>query len=439
MPERCDGCHGHIGFTLKNAQKLVDEQPTLAPLGTRSVKVLYDAFSHAQHLAAEGIEACTDCHARVEGGELPMLDTTGDDRARKDFAVVDFERCMGCHDGAVANGDRGEPEFEAPHMNVTWHGATDDDSGCLACHENLYAKKLRSIDSDVIAFAAPGGGVQQPKKNRPKLVYEYQLRHHGQQLAAAQAVEPGSCARCHRREDWLASGEPRRGPFWHRLHMESLDGNPVMLSRECAGCHEPQADAGGLARSHYAGAPEDSCAKCHQGNDTHIPRVAKVTVIGAADERIDFPHDVHLRNLRGKDPSLEKGCMSCHEFRSVGNAEYESIPVTRPEARDCSGCHGRSHDRIAGGDCDQCHGEGDPVYTTAPHDDGWPVKDWPALNAFDHFSAGHTQVAEERCENCHEDTRRAKTITEIHIPSEDKDSEICRGCHVEEKKRFHWR
>src|SRR4030095_12331960 len=163
----------------------------------------------------------------------------------------------------------------------------------------------------------------------------------------------------------------------------------------------------------------------------------------------DFPHALHLEFREGG--ALAKGCLSCHELSvPPGAPAYAALVITKPEARDCSGCH-KGHAHVGGGDCAKCHPMEEPprkkvhVYLdpVSPRADReLPARDWPARNTFSHFSEGHVGAS---CDACHtlgggdprKDLKLATDLAGVPVP--DEADPVCRECHLAKRQRYHWR
>jgi len=454
----CAECHrDDVEFERPGRVKtfLAERDVTEPPL--RSVKVAYDGFSHARHVGDAGI-ACTTCHVPAE-----HEDRGADPRALRDFETLDFEGCMGCHADATTSPELVRHEdwaATAPSYAVRWHGATDDASRCATCHAELYSEELRTTERRRFDYVDAAGAPLPRSAQDPKLLFAYTIRHHTEQFEEALAlVERGAatsadddCSRCHVDGDWVTAGEAREGRFYHGLHLNRLrspdelesmlataDGRAQLRqdSHACGECHAGIVSSRELAQPYYM-AETDSCATCHRGlDDSSVPRVVSDQDrirMHELVEQIDFPHDLHAN---WEHDSLRGGCFSCHGFGE--SAVAHRSPVFTPESvKTCRECHDRDHENIGGGACQVCHEAGDPVYRAALDDPSWEsTKDWPALNRFSHFSAGHLESLQDDCSTCHPGVAAAATIGEVVVPSEN--NATCRDCHIAERQRFHWR
>ena len=379
-----------------------------AAVPRREVHVLYDGFSHADHVAAEGIP-CSRCHVR---SAEPLAATAT--QPEREFGRVDQAACMACHGADAKPEDRAEAIYE-----VAWHGADSDGERCLACHQELYQDRLRESQS----------------VSAEKRLFAFLSRSHHEQLVAheGQPVDDGDCRACHRRGE-VGGGRQLSSAFRHGTHMSHLfpeaSAGRKERSEECAACHVELSDASGLTSGIYKGPGEGSCERCHReknGSPAAPTFVAGAT--GGETTRIDFPHAVHVSSSH---PKLADGCFTCHEF-GQGPA-WDAQPATHATAKTCKPCH-EAHDSMGGGDCDACHPKGDAVFRNEPI-----VRSWPINANFSHFTRGHaamTDSGNEGCLECHEGADRATTISSMPIPQESE--RLCRDCHVGQKARFHWK
>lgn len=352
-------------------------------------------FSHASHVGQESI-ACAACHAPA-GAEAGAL--------QRDFAVVPFETCMGCHQaedgGYRAPGLVVDERFagRAPAFRVDWHGTSEE--GCGRCHADPGTGTRRTVSR------APRGA----EGARP---FDYRARGHVEE----QRARARECARCHGSE--LVGSERSPQPFLHALHLARLPGpdasreDAQALSASCAECH-----AGAAQATTLRGVPafdDGGCAACHG----EAPRRAEPA--GAPVESPDFPHDLHGAR---PDGPLARGCFACHSFAAPGDGAG-AAPVTPPEVRDCTACHA-DHANVGGGRCQVCHEGDDPLFFAAP----------PAPRpgaSFSHFTPDHAAALDD-CAGCHAGVAGARTVAEVSLP--DTSAPACFACHFE--RRFHWR
>lgn len=450
----CERCHPGLSFDEAKKERLL---ASIRPPenDTRTVKVPYDTFSHADHLST-AID-CKTCH-------LPSPERSPD---RRDFVPMQFEGCMGCHgdtdlDPALRTEvARGDWSAESPAFPLTWHGALDDTSHCQACHAETYDKAIRTVTREEFHYVGPDGRPIPLQADDPRLLFAYSTRRHTDQFEAALAslgIPPShpddNCASCHLDGDWIRTGEAREGRFYHELHLAQLhqtaeverlsadEAGQRLLAESaqgCSECHSMIMEANALAQPFYR-AEEHSCVVCHrtrEGDESAVPRLidapARMEREGATSQ-VHFPHDAHTNS---DHPELRAGCYACHSFRP-SEVAFRSPVVTPDSVKNCTQCHDADHANVGGGSCGKCHLPGDQVFSSRLSDTDWaPQKEWPALNTFNHFGAGHLPAVEASCDGCHPGIEQAQTISDVRLLSEN--DAVCRECHIEQYGRFHWR
>jgi hypothetical protein len=229
----------------------------------------------------------------------------------------------------------------------------------------------------------------------------------------------------------------------------------------CVSCHADlrtvatlqPADAGAY---HWPEGPEAqaACQTCHkdaEGRLLPLRAIAKDIPVDRRKGAVQFPHDVHVGGASfGKGGKLAAGCFACHEFAAPTEGRpYQQLPMTKPEAKDCTACH-QGHDNVGGGACRVCHpaeAERSNSFLIASKLDvgamvggravpELPTREWPAPNGFSHLSPGHSGD-ELTCAACHDGfgLEQAKTLGAVRVP--DEQTKLCRDCHLQ--KQFHWR
>jgi hypothetical protein len=396
-------------------------------VGTFQADVVYDTFSHADHVKAGA--RCSDCHAKAANA-LP-----GDAKnPRREFARIGYEACGACHDPGSSHprAPKGADGAPAKRFVATWHGAADDGGKkCLECHAQVGLAELKTsevVDVD-LAYTLP------------------KTRFHGEQFAAT-ANGKDDCAKCHLNGAPEARALTER-PFRHGVHCANVEpqnaAGRAAASRDCLACHAEQKSATSLAETArggcYRGPGATSCAKCHVagGDAAGAPVAAEPALAGkTARKRIEFPHAKHHGTLLegGRAAaSLGDGCFACHDFRPGEAGAFDASVHTKAGAQNCLDCH-RTHREIGGGHCADCHRAGDPSYAGKPL-----AKPWPKPSGFSHYSPGHVAPTEAGdCAACHRDGASvdgAATLSAVRIPDENDPS--CRDCHIRQGARFHWR
>lgn len=313
--------------------------------------------------ARAGISDCATCHRPAEGGAT-------------DFARMGYEGCVACH-------------AHRPHA-VEAHGTGVQ---CAACHAGPKERALALVDRP------PGGGA---------VVASFAPQHHdlGQR-----------CERCHAgtARDLPARASGKR--FDHWPHLPSLVARTPdergALSARCAACHAEVARATTVETSHAA-PPESVCATCHTRVEA-IRRDAPPASDGVPAKVVRFSHAAHAKTA----------CIECHAF---GEDRPGAAPRVGGAPADCATCHlrdappgalARPHVDAGLDACVHCHrGANDLFEQRAP-----ARIERPAIS-FSHRSPTHATLA---CDACHDDARRAATVSALRFPS--FESEACQRCH----------
>ena len=434
LRDSCARCHS-------NGTPAITRRPT--QFESVPHELAYDRFPHDKHAD----QRCDICHQRDTSEANALSD--------RDFARVEFKRCMDCHSAdaapTAANGWGRDPALAdiaatlkpEQQVRLLWHGAEAEDgssSRCLDCHAALHQAALREVTVE----------------EAEELVFTIQRRTHADLFAGAESVSDSTgrdrtCLECH------ASGSPHAGEtldrrFWHELHMTGVrpddPASAVALSAGCAECHvdiesaTTLAGAPNAARS-YTGPPLVACGECHwdEVGGAQKPLALEAKQQGASESRrrVDFPHAVHVkpRTDSSDTSALDEGCFACHTF-AAGERSFESEVETHPDAKSCRACH-TDHAHVGGDSpmgCALCHpdaadGSPDPVWLGKPS-----IRMRPDTPGFSHWSRGHASITDgSDCAQCHAGVEKARTIAEVPIPSEAESA--CFDCHVQE--RFHWR
>ncbi len=468
--EKCTFCHETWPNDTPPEPRVTKAELT----EVRSVWSAYDAFPHREHLnvAADrgGAIACALCHVPARGKAPAAVAAGVDERWRRDFAAVTYETCLECHSPPTREvGSDYEPwHREMPadlRFDLAWHGTADvaaEDDGltdCLTCHERVEGVARPALPwrfdaaRQVWAVSAEPwvkGDLALAKRRKVDAVkFDVQRRSHKAEFLLNLPDEM-SCGKCHRDGPPQPTREDRT--FWHALHMRSItpaDASAAReLSRKCLDCHRRLGDDGDLratlARPFYDGPPREKCGECHLEDGF----VGEAKVVAPEETAWTFSPDFpHHRHMDWSKPELVEGCLSCHSFEAAEGRgwPFELVATTDADAASCARCHvasedsrwaGEPHANVAGGNCFPCHRREDASLhgRTVP-------RAWPALNGFDHYSAGHRESTEESCLFCHETAEaslaEATSIAAVPIPDESFD--VCRKCHVETRSRFHWR
>lgn len=426
-------------------------------------------FGHRDHVGLEHAETgekitCQVCHTADSDAVADGASAARDrDLDQKDFRPVPFSTCARCHVENASGGrsfgrdeslrgfwprKRDELGREVNVWSLRWHGSSDPDATCTACHIGLHQKEIKTTTRARLSAA------QIPES---KARFEVERRTHTAELL--EHAQGQACEGCHRRGAREALPRKAAGYFWHAYHMPQLTasgaGQARELSKACAACHDDLAASTALANEGeklFTWLPESCTAACHRETvrpgDTGRPLLLQPlppTAPWEKEARAEFPHKQHLKFTPGG--KLENGCYTCHTFEPVpGGQTFALVPGTKPEASKCETCHA-GHDEVAGGSCRGCH----PIDPDGGFSDFWghqpppersrPRKSWPQVNTFNHFSPGHK---ESSCSECHDavseeprSLRQAASIKDVSIPGEE--AAPCRQCHLKSKQRFHWR
>jgi hypothetical protein len=395
-------------------------------LPAQDERITYDAFSHAAHAGAK----CEACHTQAPRAE---------DKGRE-FARVDFAKCMGCHGSDDPRSKfRRDPVLAAldvpvapQHMiALAWHGTSDGGARCLACHAEKFQAALRRVQTRV-ADHLP---VQARRRGHAELF-------DGHAEVADASGRARACVDCHADGQPLRANETYTGRFDHVQHLATLSPlDPRAASLECAACHAEQNAALHLAGRAapasddvsnalaYRGPALEKCAACHTDQDgAALIKSIDDPSEGTLSQRVDFPH---ARHVASSADSLRDGCFSCHSFGTDARA------VTKPEAASCLPCH-QTHANVGGDGCALCHPKtpsGGPDLALLAADTREKRAFVPRVPTpgFSHGSRGH----DGGCTTCHAGTEKAATIHDVRMP--DESDAVCWKCHVEDAQQFHWR
>ncbi len=301
------------------------------------------AFSHAMHVAEQGLE-CINCHADVGRSETPGMPAP--DACAVCHEEIDAEKPVEKHVSQLFEGDtyramhaaRLEDEVVFSHVRhataladcglchagIETNTAVDpgmqlsmDD--CTDCHatRNVPAE-CGTCHTTVRADVAP------PSHGR-----NWQRTHGGCARWPSEATadrcslchQDSSCIQCHREE-----APENHNVFWRmRGH-----GITSMIDREnCAACHDPV-----------------SCDRCHSDA---LPQ-SHVAGWGA-------PRDTHCFGCHF--PLREEGCVACHSRAySHDSAPPKPDDPFHVRGQNCRQCHGLSAPLVHvdnGDDCNACH------------------------------------------------------------------------------------
>ncbi len=423
----CAGCHHVETPTLEDARRFVAEHGSgrsLSDTGrldqaARATPAVAK-FDHASHVGERKIE-CAHCHRPADSAEVA--------ESRRDFAVVPFTTCMGCHhaEGNTAYGELAvvtdSAASGAPPFRVDWHGKAEE--RCLACHAELEDGSPALVETESLAFQDSITGAPIPPSESPRLLFSLESRGHDEQAGA----KGRDCSECHAAGDFASAKRVDRR-FWHALHLAELPAGADdvtaerarALSAACSECHADVVASASLTGMLFDGS---TCARCHasSANGESTPAISE-RVSRTKTMRTDFPHALHVARADGS-PSLAKGCFACHAFESASDG-FRAVPATPSEVVDCTACHD-DHANVGGGSCNLCHAGSDPLFFGG-------VRAATGGGSFSHFQPGHVESVRD-CRSCHAGVESAALVADIGMP--DASGEGCFECHFEE--RFHWR
>jgi hypothetical protein len=266
--------------------------------------------------------SCTDCHADLQGKDLPH-----EDHLAK-------PTCSPCHEDAV--------NTYAASAHAQSHGGSSDSDApwCSNCH-----------------------GVHDIRSSKDPASPTYHFK-----LAA-------TCGKCHANAAVIAKAKIKIGNvpvhFQDSIHARALNNMGLLVAPNCANCHgnhEIRRAADVQSSVSRANVPK-TCGTCHEG----IRRTYETSVHGAALHGgkpgaaicIDC-HSAHEQKVTDDKfkAALVKECGTCHQ-RELERT-FHGDP-SKPVAATCADCHG-SHDILPkkdpgslvssqrlGATCGKCH------------------------------------------------------------------------------------
>jgi len=275
----CLGCHGNPVDR--------DKGKPIAAIG--------EAFAASVH--GQISLGCTDCHADLQGKDLPH-----DDRLAK-------PTCVPCHEDAVTAYDN------SVHA-LARQGSSDSDAAwCSNCH-----------------------GVHDIRSSKDPASPTYHFN-----LAA-------TCGKCHANAALIGKANIKAGNvpshFQDSIHARALNKMGLSVAPTCASCHgnhEIRRASDEKSLVSRANLPK-TCGTCHEG----IRRIYDASVHGTAVRTgksraavcIDChtAHDQRVTDDKFK-AAMVKGCGTCHQ---EVKRTFHGDP-SKPAVATCADCHG-SHD-----------------------------------------------------------------------------------------------
>jgi hypothetical protein len=338
----CLGCHGERDLTAERKGRTV------------SVYVSEKAFSGSIHGSLE----CVNCHADLEGKELPH-DTP--------LQKVD---CSGCHESEVTQ------HAASLHGKAMRRGDTLAPT-CAACHGMHDIKSVNDPLSPVSPLNLPftcgkchqeGTTVMRQRNiHQDNILENYSESIHGEGLLRKGLIVSANCASCHTAHNILPHTDPSssiaRGNIaatCTKCHARIEDVHRKVIKGElwekeahvlpaCVDCHQPHK----VRKVFYTqGMADTDCMKCHQEKGLKSKDGRSMAV-----DPQDLQHSRHLN----------VACSQCHSGVNVSHVRPCETITTKV---DCASCHAevaqqyaasRHGQLIAAGDanapsCKECHG-----------------------------------------------------------------------------------
>ncbi len=340
--ETCLACHNDRGLTAKRAGRTV------------SLYVDGKKFSGSIH----GTLACTNCHADLEGKELPHSTPLTRVNCGTCHGEEAKQHAKSLHGRAVARGDQLAPR-------------------CASCHGNHDILSVKDPRSPVSPLKVPftcgkchreGTPVQTQRKiEQHNIVENYSESIHGEGLLKKGLVVAANCASCHTPHSILPHTDPNSSIARANIaktctkchaqiedvHRKTIRGalweKEAHVLPACVDCHQPHK----VRKVFYTqGMADADCMRCHANAD-----------LKARDGR---PMLVHAGDV-GSSRHAKVACSQCH---SEVNASRVRPCETITQPVDCSKCHeqvGQDYQRSMHGQlfakndsrapvCKECHG-----------------------------------------------------------------------------------
>ena len=325
------------------------------------VSLFIDLPVYEQSIHGEEGLTCIDCHADLDGVELPHdeeLETVDCATCHDDVAEVYL---ASMHGSAVAEGDK-----LAPH--------------CWDCHGVHDILATASADSRVTKFKIPFMCGKCHKEGTPvtrfhdipqdSILTHYSLSIHGEGLFRRGLTVSAVCTDCHTGHSVLPHSDARSTihrdnvaetcqachGLIEQVHQKVIEGE--LWEKEphkvpvCIECHEPHE----ARRVFYdEGMSDRECLACHANADLTATRQGETVSLHVAEDHL---RDSDHRNVRcvqchtGATPSLERACATvaikvdcaiCHaEVVETYQTSIHGQLLARgePDAPDCRHCHG---------------------------------------------------------------------------------------------------
>ncbi len=371
----CLGCHGETDLTAERKGRTV------------SVYVSEKAFSGSIH---GGLE-CVNCHADLEGKELPH-DTP--------LQKVD---CGSCHDAET------QQHGASLHGKAMKRGDTLAPT-CASCHGMHDIRAVRDPLAPVSPLNLPftcgkchqeGTTVTRQRKiHQDNILENYSESIHGEGLLRKGLIVAANCASCHTAHNILPHTDPAssiaRGNIaatCTKCHARIEDVHRKVIKGElwekeahvlpaCVDCHQPHK----VRKVFYTqGMADSDCMKCHQKKDLQAQDGRSMAV-----DLQDLQHSRHLK----------VACSQCH---SGVNASHLRPCETITTKVDCSSCHTEVAQQYVASRHGQLMSEGDANAPTCKECHGTHG----TLGKIDSASPTFPTNVPKLCARCHREGERA--------------------------------
>ncbi len=373
--ELCLGCHGDRSMTTKRAG--------------RTVSLFVDSKKFAG--SVHGSLACTNCHADLEGKEIPHSTPLAKVNCGTCHSTEAEQHAKSLHGRAIARGDNLAPR-------------------CVDCHGN----------HDVL-----------PAKDRRSPVAPLNV--------------PFLCGKCHR-EGTPVQMNRNIGEhnilenYSESIHGEGLLKKGLVVAPNCASCHTPHSilphtdPKSSISRRNIAA----TCTKCH----AQIEVVHRRTIRGELWEKeanvlpacVDCHQPHKVRKVFYTQGMADADCLRCHGERGLKARDGRSLFVDAAEVSSsrhakiaCSQCHSevnasrvRACETITQKvDCSKCHEEIGQQYQRSRHGQLLAANDVNAptckechgthhvLGKHDPMSRSFPTNVPDLCARCHREGKKA--------------------------------
>jgi cytochrome c553 len=317
----------------------------------RKIPPIGEAFAESVH--GQINLACVDCHADLQGKDLPH-----DDKLKKPV-------CSTCHEDAVK-----------------------------AYDESVHASSRRNSGDSLAAWCSDCHGTHDIRSSKDPQSKTYHFN-----VAA-------TCSRCHADENVIAKANIKAGNvpahFQDSIHGRALNKSGLLVAPNCATCHgnhDIRRASDDKSRVNRYNIPK-TCGSCHAGieavyeTSVHAAALREGNPRAAVCTDCHTAHDTQVVDAAWK-MGLAKECGTCHKesmrtFRDTFHGKVSSLGFER--AATCADCHG-SHGILPKKDpkstvsdarrvetCRKCHqGASQKFSRYDPHADGHSREHNPML------------------------------------------------------------